>query len=325
MKHFLISFLVFIVWAFFGLWLYSVLQSENSSAKTSITTSENTLSEKKYDSLPLYEPKVKTDTATTKINSTDTSLSATTAKGFTATLKNGETLFYFEKGIQITKDSNLIFIPPSNSNYLPFVKQYLEMNPDKQVEIISLYSPSESFETPNHGYQRGVMLKSLMVKGGIPSERISVKSSIKDISFTSEGIADSGIQLHLKDFDPTTPISDKEAIPETITVYPRYSGNQVLVNQRLKDLTTNVQQIMKRDPNLKLTVIGHTGNGGNANDNYDIALAHARQVRWYLVEKGEIDRDRIKAISEGEAKGIYSNNTERGRRLNQRIEIKFRK
>ncbi|MFC7357248.1 OmpA family protein [Jejudonia soesokkakensis] len=325
MKHFLISFLVFIVWAFFGLWIYSVLQSENSLAKTSITASENALNEKKYDSLPLYESKVDTDTITTKISTTDNSLAATTAKGFTATLKNGETLFSFKEGIQIKKDSKLITIPPSNANYLPFVKQYLEMNADKQVEIISLYSPSESFETPNHGYQRGNMLKNLMIKGGIPSERISVKSSIKDISFSPEGVADNGIQLQFKDYDPSAAVLDKEAIPENITVYPRYSGNQVLVNQRLKDLTTNVQQLMNLDPDLKLTVIGHTGNGGNANDNYDIALAHARQVRWYLVEKGGIDRNRIQAISEGEAKGIYSNNTERGRRLNQRIEIKFRK
>jgi hypothetical protein len=319
MKHFLISFLVFIIWSFFGLWLYSILQPNNLTA-TIISTSETN---KKYDSIPLYEPKTENDIFTSVNSNAEMIAPAISSKGFSAILTNGNVLFAFENGVQITKNSNRIAIPPENISYLQAVKMYLANNADQKVEIVSFYSPSESFETPNHGYQRGTVLKNLMIQGGIPSNRITVKSSIKGISFTSEGISENGIQLQFKEFDPSLDI--ETTIPEKITLYPRYSGNQVLISQKLEDLTANVQQIMNQNPDLKLTVIGHTGNGGDANENYDKALAHARQVRWYLVENGGLDRNRIRAISEGESKGIYSNNTERGRRLNQRIEIKFRK
>ena len=87
-------------------------------------------------------------------------------------------------------------------------------------------------------------------------------------------------------------------------------------NQRRK-------QAMEANPDLIVEVVGHTDNVGNANDNYLVALKYARQLRWYLVNKGNLDRKKIIAKSEGESKAIASNKTERGRLLNRRIEIKY--
>ena len=62
---------------------------------------------------------------------------------------------------------------------------------------------------------------------------------------------------------------------------------------------------------------------GNANDNYHRGLEFARQVRWYIVAKGPVNRNRVHALSKGESEAIASNNTEKGRTLNQRIEIRY--
>ena len=47
-------------------------------------------------------------------------------------------------------------------------------------------------------------------------------------------------------------------------------------------------------------------------------------MRWYLINKGGLDKDRVIALSEGESKSIANNNTEEGQFLNRRIEVKYR-
>ncbi|MDX1462947.1 MAG: OmpA family protein, partial [Marinirhabdus sp.] len=105
--------------------------------------------------------------------------------------------------------------------------------------------------------------------------------------------------------------------------YPRYSATGVLRSKELEAVLEEVRIAFKNNPNLSVEVIGHTDNVGNAEDNYQLALNLAQQVRWYLVAKGPFSKHRIKASSKGESEAIASNQTERGRALNQRMEIKF--
>ena len=51
------------------------------------------------------------------------------------------------------------------------------------------------------------------------------------------------------------------------------------------------------NPNLIIEVIGHTDNIGNANDNYLLGLNYAKQVRWYFINKGGIDKNKVVASS----------------------------
>ena len=69
--------------------------------------------------------------------------------------------------------------------------------------------------------------------------------------------------------------------------------------------------------------MGHTDNIGNSNDNYATGLKNARQVRWYLVSKGGIDKTKIIASSKGESEPIDSNNSHQGRIANRRIKVIF--
>ena len=96
-----------------------------------------------------------------------------------------------------------------------------------------------------------------------------------------------------------------------------------MVNENLRNLLDEVKQIVAANPDTEIEVIGHTDNVGNGNDNYFLGLEYARQVRWYLVKKGNLDRKKIKAISKGEEDPIDTNQTVRGRNANRRIEIVF--
>ena len=85
----------------------------------------------------------------------------------------------------------------------------------------------------------------------------------------------------------------------------------------------HVKDVLSKNPNTKIEIIGHTDNVGNGIDNYRLGLEYARQVRWYLVSKGKIDAKQIKASSKGEEEPIDTNASERGRVTNRRIEVLF--
>ena len=54
-----------------------------------------------------------------------------------------------------------------------------------------------------------------------------------------------------------------------------------------------------------------------------MGLNYAKQVEWYLVAKGAIKNSMIKATSKGETEPIDTNNSERGRIANRRVEVIF--
>ena len=100
------------------------------------------------------------------------------------------------------------------------------------------------------------------------------------------------------------------------------------------ELTSQARQIMAKiaDKGVgesgTVTVSGHTDNvplmfGGNYRDNWDLAAARASSVVQELEKAGNINTDRMKAVSFGESKPIDTNDTAAGREKNRRIEIEI--
>ena len=100
------------------------------------------------------------------------------------------------------------------------------------------------------------------------------------------------------------------------------------------DLTPQARNIMSKiaDKGIgekgSITVSGHTDNvplmfGGTFRDNWDLAAARASSVVQELEKAGNINTDRMKAVSFGESKPIDTNDTSAGREKNRRIEIEI--
>ncbi|MCH2488994.1 MAG: OmpA family protein [Flavobacteriales bacterium] len=326
MKNFLIAFIVFLVWSFFGLWLYSWLQPEDEIAVN------NT---------------VKIDEASDTITKTDTELPLNTElpteagldkdslllsekiidkeghQGLKAVNEAGDIVLLFPKGITIYKNTDEISIPQEVIDFKYKINTYLVEHPDKELHISALYSATENFETPNFGIKRGNKLKEILTDVGIPSERIVIKPTIKEIDFSAANTYENGFSFSFKPLDEDRIESVRFRIPESKIVYPRFSNTGIMVNENLRNLLDEVKQIVAANPDTEIEVIGHTDNVGNGNDNYYLGLEYARQVRWYLVKKGNLDRKKIRAISKGEEDPIDTNQTVRGRNANRRIEIVF--
>jgi len=82
----------------------------------------------------------------------------------------------------------------------------------------------------------------------------------------------------------------------------------------------NLAGVMKQYPDLNVVIEGHTDSVGTAAYNKKLSQRRAESVKKYMVEKGGIDANRIKAIGFGEEKPIASNDTDEGRQQNRRVE-----
>jgi outer membrane protein OmpA-like peptidoglycan-associated protein len=76
---------------------------------------------------------------------------------------------------------------------------------------------------------------------------------------------------------------------------------------------------MLNNPNLKIELSGHTDNTGSYLINKQLSKKRAQAVADYIISKG-IDANRLKVVGYGPDKPHASNETEKGRELNRRVE-----
>mgnify|MGYP003633651611 CR=1 FL=1 len=103
--------------------------------------------------------------------------------------------------------------------------------------------------------------------------------------------------------------------------YPQYNNTDLVLDKEIVAYASELKQLLKDNPDKKVTIIGHTDNIGNGQDNFKIALRKSRQVKWYLTARRGIPRSKVTATSRGEEEPIESNKSNWGRAKNNRIEI----
>lgn len=77
------------------------------------------------------------------------------------------------------------------------------------------------------------------------------------------------------------------------------------------------------NPNLVVSIVGHTDNSGGAKRNYEISEGRAKAIYDYLISKGISDRQ-LSYAGNGPDTPRYNNETKEGQELNRRIEIVIR-
>jgi len=78
---------------------------------------------------------------------------------------------------------------------------------------------------------------------------------------------------------------------------------------------------MLANPKMIIEIAGHTDNKGGQASNLGLSQKRANEVRSYLISKG-IDEIRLKAKGYGESAPLARNDTEEGRAMNRRTEIR---
>ncbi|GAB4262106.1 MAG: hypothetical protein Kow0065_12770 [Methylomicrobium sp.] len=83
----------------------------------------------------------------------------------------------------------------------------------------------------------------------------------------------------------------------------------------------NVIHVMNLNPDLTVSIEGHTDNFGSDSYNQALSQRRAHAVKKYLVDHG-ISASRMEAHGYGESRPIDTNDTEEGRYNNRRVEFK---
>ena len=100
------------------------------------------------------------------------------------------------------------------------------------------------------------------------------------------------------------------------------TGSAVLLSKG-KPILDTVVAYLKRNPDVEVTIDGHTDNTGSDKVNNPLSVKRAEATKKYLVSKG-IRADRLVTAGFGSTQPVADNKTKEGREKNRRIEIKIK-
>ena len=117
-------------------------------------------------------------------------------------------------------------------------------------------------------------------------------------------------------------------------LYPIETGTQFRINNiffetgkwdLLEDSFSELNRLAEfliKNPNIIISITGHTDNIGKDKDNFNLSNKRALSVKEYLLSKN-IEEPRIKAKGLGESKPIANNETDEGKQKNRRVEFEI--
>ncbi|MDN3588171.1 OmpA family protein [Pedobacter aquatilis] len=136
---------------------------------------------------------------------------------------------------------------------------------------------------------------------------------------------------------PTPPVEDKKPAPEPVketeapapTDKPNFNldniqfefNSAVLKTASFSILDKAVAE-MKKSPNTKFVLNGHSSAEGTPEHNMSLSIDRANSVKSYLVNAG-LNASNFRIVGHGEKEPVSTNNSEEGRILNRRTEIKI--
>jgi outer membrane protein OmpA-like peptidoglycan-associated protein len=83
----------------------------------------------------------------------------------------------------------------------------------------------------------------------------------------------------------------------------------------------NIGRLLEDDPDLRLSIEGHTDSDGSDDHNLTLSKNRAASVRTYLSSKYGISADRLESKGWGETKPLDTNDSAEGKANNRRVEL----
>jgi len=102
-----------------------------------------------------------------------------------------------------------------------------------------------------------------------------------------------------------------------------FDSNRANIKPELRAVLDPFASSLQGDPNVRVSIIGHTDSTGSDAINNPLSLERAHSVRDYLAARG-VSASRIETSGRGEREPIADNGSEAGRAKNRRVEIFLR-
>jgi len=102
-----------------------------------------------------------------------------------------------------------------------------------------------------------------------------------------------------------------------------FDSNRANIKPELRAVLDPFASSLQGDPNVRVSIVGHTDSTGSDAINNPLSLERAHSVRDYLAARG-VSASRIETSGRGEREPIADNGSEAGRAKNRRVEIFLR-
>lgn len=99
-----------------------------------------------------------------------------------------------------------------------------------------------------------------------------------------------------------------------------FDNDMDVIKPESRPVLDNAVDVLKRFPEIRVRIVGHTSSPGGYRHNIDLSHRRANSVRRYLVEHG-IDGSRLETDGVGPDQPIDTNDTKEGQARNRRIEF----
>ena len=146
--------------------------------------------------------------------------------------------------------------------------------------------------------------------------QVKIKSFDQAMNYTA-------IQIEEADYDMEFDINIMYELPPTYTLKDvRFDTNSAKLKTSSYQSLNELAEFMLHKTSLKIELAGHTDSEGEADMNLDLSQRRAETVRNYLIKKG-VPANRLTAVGYGETQPISSNDTDKGKSLNRRTEVRI--
>jgi OOP family OmpA-OmpF porin len=187
-------------------------------------------------------------------------------------------------------------------------------------------------------------------ENGCPLDRDSDKDGVKDTRDRCPkewGDGSDGCPIPDKDGDGILDLNDRcedepevfngiddtdgcpDELPEEVKQFEGvlegiyFDSGKSTIRSKSKPVLQKVADLLKKYPELRVEISGHTDSVGATEDNVALSQARADAVKAWLVEKG-IEEGRISTRGAGPNDPIADNKSKKGRAKNRRIEFKVK-
>ncbi|MCC5918747.1 MAG: OmpA family protein [Cryomorphaceae bacterium] len=170
----------------------------------------------------------------------------------------------------------------------------------------------------------------IMEKEGILSERAAKLRELQE-QVNRQNVQMENIRKTLREALVDIPAKDLQVEIKDGKIYINLSENllfssgSALVDTRGKDALKSVADILNKNRDIQIEVIGHTDSvpirTARFSDNWDLSVARATSITRILVDEYGVSGQSIKASGRSEYRPVTGNKTVDGRARNRRTEI----
>ncbi len=210
------------------------------------------------------------------------------------------------------------------------LKDYLEANPSKVIDITGLFKSTEKNTSayPNLGLARANAVKNYLVAKGISSKQINTFGKLDDGMVPNGTIYQGPIEygfesMDLSDEGTKKAAEELEALHKEIMAHPlelhfATNSSSIRLTQEQRQEMADIAKYLDKVTDGKVLVVGHTDNTGDATANMKLGLDRANTIKEYLV-RNQILASKIETLSKGQNQPITTNSTAEGRAKNRRV------